>query len=262
MEFVFLGNTYKVSEYTIDKSGRLSFACDKVAANLMVDLITATLYAKYDGVEYASASVEYGVITYATRQIDKATGKSRVLLCDLLNYGAAAQIYNKYKTDNLVTKDFTAEQLSGATKDDPKVESIKNAAYEVIDNATAEWKAVGLLLESAVTVRYKFQAEDITGLVAKFTADGCEYEIPYTEFELVKGTTNQYYIYFKGLHAGQMRSEIHAKLYDKDGNLISNTARYSIESYIAEKYNNTNADLVALIKAMIKYGDSAYNFNN
>ena len=38
---------------------------------------------------------------------------------------------------------------------------------------------------------------------------------------------------------------------------VSNTIRYSIESYAYAQQNSTDANLVELVKAMMKYGDSA-----
>ena len=46
----------------------------------------------------------------------------------------------------------------------------------------------------------------------------------------------------------------------KDGVAVSNTARYSIESYAYVKQNDSNNKLVNLVKAMMRYGHSAKNY--
>ena len=43
---------------------------------------------------------------------------------------------------------------------------------------------------------------------------------------------------------------------------VSNTVQYSIESYVKAQYGKDGVDakLIALLKEMIKYGDSAYDY--
>jgi hypothetical protein len=41
---------------------------------------------------------------------------------------------------------------------------------------------------------------------------------------------------------------------------VSNTARYSVESYAYTNQNSTDTNLAKLVKAMIRYGDSAVAF--
>jgi hypothetical protein len=42
-----------------------------------------------------------------------------------------------------------------------------------------------------------------------------------------------------------------------DGVPVSNTARYSVESYAYNNQNAANSNLAKLVKAIIRYGDSA-----
>ncbi len=50
-------------------------------------------------------------------------------------------------------------------------------------------------------------------------------------------------------------------IYDGD-TAVSNTARYSIESYVYEAQNSTDENLSSLVTYMIKYGKSAYAYAN
>ena len=51
---------------------------------------------------------------------------------------------------------------------------------------------------------------------------------------------------------------IRDRVYSKtSGALVSDTVTYSIEAYAASKANDTDAALVELVIAMMKYGDSA-----
>ena len=54
-----------------------------------------------------------------------------------------------------------------------------------------------------------------------------------------------------------MSTLVEFTVYDGDGAAVTNTLTYSIESYAASKANNSDANLVALVKAMMKFGDGA-----
>ena len=69
-----------------------------------------------------------------------------------------------------------------------------------------------------------------------------------------------YYIAaYNGLTAGQMSETVYATAY-RGGEAISNTVAYSVESYAYAKQNDANANLAALVKAMMKYGNAAYAY--
>jgi hypothetical protein len=74
---------------------------------------------------------------------------------------------------------------------------------------------------------------------------------------------NQYYVLFDALHSAQLSEPIYATIM-RDGVAVSNTMRYSVESFIYAKVNNasTDAKIVNLVKAMISYGDAAYAFTH
>ena len=88
--------------------------------------------------------------------------------------------------------------------------------------------------------------------------DGESYEIPATEFTLVNGYTNRYYVYFNKATASQMSMPVLATIVRGETE-ISNTVQYSIESYIhANRGADTN--LSRLAEAMMKYADSAADY--
>ena len=74
------------------------------------------------------------------------------------------------------------------------------------------------------------------------------------------GTT--YKVYFKNLLARQLRCPIYATIM-QNGEAISHTMRYSVESYAyAMQSNTTVTGLADLVKAMIRYGDATYAYVN
>ena len=106
-------------------------------------------------------------------------------------------------------------------------------------------------------------ATDVSGMSMKITTDANPEGWVISQEDFVYDSENNYYyVDFGELHAGQMRQCIYATVYS--GNTaVSHTLRYSIESYAASFAANTDYPTVAdLVKAMMRYGDAAYNFVN
>ena len=247
-------------EVKAGKPDRLMFTFNKVAANMMGDIVTVAVYGEYEGEEYYCSEMTYSVLQYAQTLLNKgASGTLLTLLVDLLNYGSYSQLYNNYKIDALPNAILTEAQKAAGTTEDRNPVTVKNKEYETISNPTAEWNAAGLVLDSAITVRYKFTAADIEGLKVVVNCQGEDYTIDSSKFEAIINKENQYYVYFAELHAAQLSVPLYARIY-KDDVLISNTYRYSVESYVEaqDEADSTQYPYLAdLVKAMLKFGDSA-----
>ena len=254
------GSEVTVKEYKVEDN-YVVFAFTDIAPHQMNDLISATLYAQYDGKEYESTVRTYSVAMYCYNMLAKSTGDSmaefRTLLVDLLNYGAESQIYTGHHTNNLVNALLTEEHRAWGTTTDREYVSVQDAAYVKIDNPAVSWKGAGLNLKDRVEIRVKLAADNIDNLRIKVTSDTTSHWIiPAEKFEKTSGGYN---VYFNGLNAGQMSKVVYLTVYNGD-TPISNTVRYSIESYVANMQNNADTKLVSLLNAMMKYGDSAYNY--
>ena len=134
-----------------------------------------------------------------------------------------------------------------------KAPELENKTTQNGEATVASWTNAALVLDNAITVRLKFQTEaDISGLTVK--VNGAEVAIA--------GTANNYYVDYNGLDAGQLSDVITAEIYQGD-TLVSKTLTFSAEYYAAyQVQSSTDANLVALVKAMMKYGDSAAAFEN
>ena len=256
------GREVKVTDYKEDAT-TLTFDFVDIAPNQMNDMITATLYAEYNGTEYASTPRDYSVATYCNSMISKYNtdqyAELRTLLVDLMNYGAQSQIYTGYKLDDLVNASLTDEQKAWGTTENRAYKTVQEAAYEEIDNPTVAWRGAGLNLKDRVEIRMMIAADSIENLTVKVTSEsGGEWEIPAEKFELAGD--GRYNVSFNGLNAGQMSESVYFTVYDGD-KAVSNTARYSVESYAYAQVNKAeDAKLIDIINAMMKYGDSAYNY--
>lgn len=255
------GKETKITDYILD-GDYYTFCFDNISPHQMNDKVYATIYATYNGEEYASATREYSVATYCynmlERSYDDTDAEFRTLLVDLLGYGSKAQIYVDYKTDELVDGNLTDAQKVWGTQTERKLVSVLNPTYETIENPTVLWRGAGLNLKESIKMRFILAADSIDGLNVKITCSGKNWTIPSKAFTL---TSDGYEVLFDGLNVAQLSEEVYVTVY-KDGTAVSNTARYSVESYAYAKQDSTNTKLAELVKAMMKYGDAAYNYVN
>ena len=143
-----------------------------------------------------------------------------------------------------------------------KRKSLRNYEYALIENPLASVVATSLTLKDSIKVTFKFQlnsVDTIDGLVAHIQGNNRTWDIPASEFEY-EANTKRYLINFTGFHPGLMEKQILVTLY-KDGEIVSNTASYSIESYALGNAVAGDAKLAKLVDAMIRYGRSAKAYN-
>jgi hypothetical protein len=182
--------------------------------------------------------------------------KFRTLLVDLLNYGAASQKYVSYNIGALVNANLTATQKAWATTTNRAWTSVQDLAYSTITSPSVQWKGGGLVLKESISMRFKISTSSIDGLKVKVvTKDGSEFIID--SFEPTND--GNYYFYFRELNAAQMSEAVTLTVY-KGNSPVSNTVRYSIESYAYSQQNGSNTALVQLLQAMMKYGDAARSY--
>jgi hypothetical protein len=195
------------------------------------------------------------VAQYCYDKLAESTdAKLNTLLVDLLNYGAAAQVYSSYNNGSLCNANLTDEQKAYGTQEAPSVSSVLNTKYATIENAAAKWKGATLQLGNAINLRVRFAAESIEGLTVKFEIGGEAYYV--SQFQEDAANPGTYVATFDQIKGRQLREDIFATVYQGE-TAISNTVRYSVESYAAAKWNDSNAKLAALVQAMMKYGDAA-----
>ena len=240
-----------------------------VDAKEVGDLLDATIYG-YDSqgnLVKGATTNDYSVKQYCSSQLTKtsdvltAQGMSeakqsafRTLLVDLLNYAAEAQTYFDYKADTPVNADLTDEMKAYESSDDvlADLQNVTNVKYVEVKEPTATWKAAGLNLLSKTTVRVKFAySGDISQVVMKVKVNEGEV-VENVEFQ--ENSDGTYYAYFDDFTSAQFGVPIDFTL-EAEGVAISNTLRYSVESYAAKNLNN--AVTGSTISAMMKYGKAA-----
>ena len=256
------GTNQRVLNYKIE-DGNYVFSFHGIAPHCMTDVITATVYAEYDGKKYEGKTTNYSVTTYCYSALPIVGTSTRTMIVDLLNYGAAAQIYKGYNTTTLANASLTSEMAAYAS---PELSSLKTVAKSELGDAvnpTVEWKTVGLEMGDAVRIRYGFTTnEPISDLTVKIVSEsGMSWTIPSSQFTESDGV---YYVRFKGLNAAQMSEPVYATVY-KGTSAVSKKMCYSVESYVKAWESNTDVQYTALkdlLFAMMKYGNAAYSYKN
>ena len=262
------GKTSKLTNYSED--GGLLIFTYRVAPQMMGDEVTAVPHAiNAGGEDVRGAEMTYSVKEYCYNMLGKDEWQSayyapfRRLLVDILRYGDAAQTYAGYKTKVLVGKDLTESQLAMGTPVNAAMtyNSVKKNDYATVDDALATIEKATLYLEAAVNVQFKFSADDLTNLRIVITDDeDCSHviaEYPAKATQIDKN--GLYFVNVSKLNAGEMRKTIYATV--MEGNKkVSNTYRYSIESYVSSMKGRGVANLDELLDAMMRYGDSAKEY--
>ena len=260
-----------ISEYEVDGSGALVLSYKGVAAKEMGNIIHAKTYGTdKNGKVVLLAAEEYAVKKYAYNQFTKTAVQDLwPLLVDLLNYGAAAQEYTEYNTDNLVNADLTDDlkKLAGEAR---TYNSIK--AFENVNDPNTDLFSRSLVLKSAVEVNFKVTKAKLTPYITNNDYSNVRIEVDYIDTNNVtqhatysvaeenlelNGTT--FVAHFRESSAANMSKKLVARLYNGDTYLGNTT--YSIESYAANNANTTS-NLGKLVTAMMIYGDSSYNYLN
>ena len=268
--FTIAGNTVKVDKYNvkIDKyneyaNPKYEFSLVDINPNQMNDTVTAQLFGEHDGKEVSSDIKTVTIANYLYKLLDtEESAKLKTLVVDMLNYGASAQIYTNRNTDNLANAKLTDEQKAFGTAEKPELKKITNTKDQVIDNPTVSWETAGVTLKNAVTLRFGFKVEDdnnINDLYVKITA-GSPANIPADKF--IKKADGSYYVELDDIHATELSDGVFVTVYNrKDKKPVSNTLRYSVESYAYTMQNSSDTKLADLVIALMKYGNSAIEYN-
>ena len=258
MTFECGGKEEKVTDYK-ETDKYYVFSYKGINPQLMNDNVTAVLHAKNKSGEYTSPEKIMSVKEYAYTMLDRYSGdehsKLRTLLVDLLNYGAAAQIYAGYQTDNLVNSDLTDVQKDWASKDTTEFKNIRNLNYKTISNPTAEWKTCSLVLKNSIMVKVKFSAKDVENKTVEIVLKNAKFT--YTKDDFVNNGDGTYYVYCNELFANELSDDLLFTIYE-NGKPCSNTMLFSVESYarlVRDNYKDKPLD--KMTTAMMLYGNSA-----
>ena len=261
-EFTRNGKTEKVypSDKTLTSNSIVYCIFDYtgISPQALGDDVSITFYGVKDGVTYNGNAYKYSATDYIKSTLNKPTSsvKLKTLLVDLVYYGEACQVYQNYKTDDLLTNILTDEQKALRSRADLNLTNIKNASYETCENRLVKF-GTALRLNNSVEIAIPLNMTNVTLDDLSFKVKIGSRTLTYTYAEnpdnFEKGKDGYWYFYFDGVYANQMSDEVFITAYKGDEQ-VSYTLKYSVESYAATV---TDAKLKAVTDAMMRYGNSA-----
>lgn len=261
-EFTRNGKTEKVypsgKTLTSNSIAYCIFDYTGISPQALGDDVSITFYGVKDGVTYNGNAYKYSASDYIKSTLNKPTSsaKLKTLLVDLVYYGEACQVYQNYKTDNLLTDILTDEQKALRSTADLSLTNIKNASYETCENRLVKF-GTALRLNNSVEIAIPLNMTNVTLDDLSFKVKIGSRTLTYTYAEnpdnFEKGKDGYWYFYFDGVYANQMSDEVFITAYKGDEQ-VSYTLKYSVESYAATV---TDAKLKAVTDAMMRYGNSA-----
>ena len=221
----------------------------------MTDTLKATVYAEDASgnvVEYQVA--DYSVAQYCSNKLAKLgqDDSLRKLIGNLVAYGAAAQVYQNYRTDNLVST-----VVSGAVSTDytDRLSSVTQYTGKVTGAAGVTIKGKTLVLSNTFAVRVYFTVNkgvDIANVSFKVTANGKTDTVNSFEKDEKLG---YYYFDYANLNATQLDSEVKFESFVNETG-VGDMVTYSVNTYLAKKMPNydKSSNAYKLMAELFNYG--------
>jgi len=219
-----------------------------IAAKEMADDLKVQVFTT-DG-RQASSLLTYNIRTYAMTMLYYfPSGELATLFVDMLNYGAAAQTFFKYNTDDLANAQLTTAQQALATQ---SVNPVNNRVVGPM------YYNVSLQLESNILLQMYFSgiAPGMYARVSYTDHYGKQKTAEVTFEDFVHYSGDIYYINVEGLAVADGRQLVTCELYNEN-NVLVGRGTDSVESYIATM-NIVAPD--ALYTQIMKFIDSAYRY--
>ncbi len=227
------------------------FKFENIAPYDMGTSIKAELYV--NGGETAVAVKEsYSILENCKALLAKYSdnAKMKTLIADLLEYGAASQIY---ANPNVTVAELVNIGITGKSEFPSKGVASDTAITGITSDAY--FKSAGVWFGTRNRIYVRFTAADMSNISVKVSVNGGEAK-DYTE--LVVKSDTEYGLYTDPIYAINMDDVYTFELYK--GATCVHTLRYSVKSYVASKYNTANTAMANLAKALWNYGVSAKNY--
>ncbi len=230
-----------------------------INAKEMGDTFETTLYAiDANGKVFKSETAVRSIKEFMMDKLNdaKSSDELKTMAVDMLKYGEAAQHHFSYDTENLVTNELTEEHLAYATKELPEAVNYQqisgegaNVTTSIIVGSKVELSLSTIVWNVADTAAVKCVVTDSEGKILAELATGCMANAMFSAK-------------YDNVGAREMRKMISATFYDADGNAISKTLNWSVESYVAQTRANAKAGEteINMVNTMLTYGDSVADY--
>lgn len=246
-----------------ESTGRYESAFTGINPQRMTDTLKATVYATNvdTKVETAFPVDDFSAAQYCNVLLASDYNKNGAyneLVGNLVAYGTAAQLYQKYHTDKLVSSVVTG----GTVVQYPLTDVVEvNELTAVTGGVSIEKKS--LVLSNAFAIRVKFALEGDTTIdqvTFKVKADAATATISQFEKETLSDGTVYYYFDFAGLNSKQLGSTVTFTAV-VDGN-DNDVLAFSANTYLKLMSNvaGVSTELKNLLAALYNYGYTCRKF--
>ena len=220
--------------------------------------VEARLYAEdAAGQIYMSPAKNANIRDYLGGRLTATNNKvqQRVLAADMLNYGAAAQLFMDFQTDHLVNEELTSDQLA-------KLHEYETTELPAVNKTNSNYRPEGEsnILFTSVTLGNEVLL-NLTVRLAEGT-EGVQVLVKDHETgETVKTLdtawgSSTFSATFNGIGADAMRTEFDLVTV-VNGVETGNTRTWSVEAYVGEVRAENRPLKTAMANALLTYGDSA-----
>lgn len=240
------------------------FTLTGITAVQIGDMVDATLHMEQNGVSFVSKVDSYSVASYAYAQMNKSnSSKALKSLCaELLRYGAMAQTYKNYRTNDPVDLNMTLDQLLLLSDLNAVTFANNNEEKNDLSNPSVTWIGKSLDLNSKVTLKYIFNPASFSGnpadlslRVSFLNVKGETVNYTVTGAKVYNAAQGWYAFDLDSLLAAELRSVVSAAIYN-GSTRVSKTMVYSPDTY----GNGKSGALLDLCKALFAYSDTAKAF--
>lgn len=239
---------------------------NNIAAAELGEVLYLTVYAEKDGVTYVSQLDSYSVAKFAYNNLSKSTvsADNKVMLVDLLNFAAAAQVNFNHNTGNLANAQLTAAQkaMASTLTADSWItckENIGSGEVQIVSNNVSFGNTTDLIYNVKFPSAY-----DMTGVVleATYTPNnsslGKQTLIVKSSAFVWDAANSRYKVTLPGVPLTEIGCPITAVI-KKNGTVVSDTRIYNIESFCKNNYSSasTSANQKNLVLMLMRYSYSS-----
>ena len=257
------GETTTVQGVATDTPNKYQFAFTGVNPQMMGDLMSVRLML---GEQVLDTLEDYSVELYCRRMKERADAKIlglsdaqhealSTLAADLLEYGAAAQIYTNYKTNDLVNVGMSGASEYVTLGDEYKMSAL---APSTAPDGSA-FRSAGVKLSNVVEMYFSFKTTDVSRVTIKVGSQIYDSDDFVTRVD-DNGET-YYELWSPAIYAHRFETSYKAVL-RVDG-VECQTLSYSVVNYIYNMQNSaSDENLTALLKRIRCYGLSAVAYRD
>ncbi|MBE6640352.1 MAG: hypothetical protein E7619_02075 [Ruminococcaceae bacterium] len=260
VKFTLAGEEYVANGTYDETAGLYRFVMPNMPPHGMTVKIKMELVVDGNVVDTVSDWTVRGYCDYLLNSSDTELGVSAAtkstldrLVADILEYGAAAQNYKDYVSEDVPLANEGITTASSFSVLDSSVNAASITKYS--DNGV-EFVSVGVRFDSVVKVFFRFKADDLSDLMV--SVDGIQYDSD--DFEAVGD--GEYIVYSDAISPLHFVSGVYANVYR--GSEMCQQVIYSVDSFVYEMQNDMDgeelSEIALLARRLYRYSVSARTY--